>query len=58
MPSKLWDLTGEVICYLERVVWGRLHREVVVELRLKGYVGVFSKGGGNKKGSNQRQYLR
>ena len=31
MPSKLWDSAGEVICYLETVVWGRFHREVVLE---------------------------
>lgn len=55
MPSKLWDLAGEVICYLERVVWGSFHREAVLDLSLEGYVGAFSKGGGNKKGSNRKR---
>ena len=55
MPSKLWDSAGEVICYLETVVWGRFHREVVLELSLEGYVGAFSKGGGNKKGSTRER---
>ena len=55
MPSKLWDLAGEVICYPETVVWGRFHKKVVLEISLEGYVGAVSKGGGNKKGSTRER---
>ena len=43
MPVELWDSAGRALHHLDRAGWGRLPREVVLELSLTECVGVFQK---------------
>lgn len=49
MLVELRDPGGRALGHLQRVGWGSLHREVVVELSLTGCAGVFQKEEGRGK---------
>lgn len=55
MPAELWDPAGRALVHLERVGWGSLHGEVVLELSLTGCVGVFQKEEGRGKTVPERE---
>lgn len=55
MLVELWDPAGRALGHLERVGWGSLHGEVMLELSLTGCAGVFQKEEGRGKATPERE---
>lgn len=52
---ELWDSAGRALHHLDTAGWGRLPREVVLELSLTECVGVFQKQEGREKAVPERE---